>query len=268
MQNSSRDRLKVIIVDDEPTACNNLKNTLLQHIDRNIDICAIAHNTEEATYYIQQYKPDALFLDIEMPAENAFHFLERIYPFDFEIVFVTAFDEYAVRAFKLNAIDYILKPISITEIRQATDRLLEKIVYKKLTEERSTEYKELVAQMTGNYEPKKIFLKELNNIVAVAFADIYFIEAMGSYSKLNFLRDGKEQQIVMSHSIAEYEDLLPKDVFFRIHKSYLINCRYIKKVTKDHYVSLEINDTYHIPVSRRRYPFMLEFIKTYELNKK
>jgi two-component system LytT family response regulator len=268
MQNSNLNRLKVIIVDDEPTACDNLKNTLLQYVDCSIDICAIAHNTEEALHHIEQYKPDALFLDIEMPAENAFHFLLRIYPFDFEIIFVTAFDEYAVRAFKLNAIDYILKPISITEIRQATDRLLQKIAYKKLTEERSVEYKELVAQMTGNDVPKKIFLKEQNNVVAVAFTDIYLVEAMGSYSKLNFLREGKEQQIVMSHSIADYEELLPKDVFFRIHKSYLINCCYLKKVTKDHCVSIEIKETYHIPVSRRRYPFMLEFIKTYELNKK
>lgn len=262
MENTKLQKLSVIIVDDEPTACDNLKTTLLQYINCNIEICAIAHDTETALQQIQHYKPDALFLDIEMPAENAFHFLARIYPFDFEIVFVTAFDEYAVKAFKLNAIDYILKPISVAEIAHAIDRLSEKVIYKKLLKERSAEYKALVSQMTTHHAPHKIFLREQNNIIAVAFTDIHFIEAMGSYSKIYFLQNNREQQIVMSQAISEYEELLPKHIFFRVHKSYLLNCRYLTRVTKDHYVCVEINDTYNIPVSRRRYPLMLEFIKS------
>jgi two-component system, LytTR family, response regulator len=262
MQNSNPNKLKAIIVDDEPTACDNLKNVLSQYAADTIELCGIVHSTEAALQQIQHYKPDVLFLDIEMPVENAFHFLARIYPFDFEVIFVTAYDEYAVKAFKLNAIDYILKPISVAEIIQAVNRLLEKNTYKKLLQERSAEYKELVAQMTGNNVPQRIFLREQNNVMAVAFTDICFIEAKGSYSKIYFLENGREQQIVMCHSISEYEELLPKDIFFRVHKSYLINCRYLQKVTKDHYVCVEINDTYNIPVSRRRYPFMLEFIKS------
>src|SRR5579872_2150289 len=115
--------LKVLIVDDERKACINLRNLLLTYVDKDINIAGIASDTHDAYTQIIKHTPDAVFLDIEMPNENAFHFLERIGPVDFEVVFVTAFDEYAVRAFKLNALDYILKPISVSELRNAHAKL-------------------------------------------------------------------------------------------------------------------------------------------------
>src|ERR1700740_2529996 len=115
--------LNVLIVDDEMEACANLQHILSEYVDKEINIVGIANNTREAEAAIAKAAPAAVFLDIEMPNENAFHFLERIAPFNFEVIFVTAYDEYAVKAFKLNAVDYILKPISINELNQAVQRL-------------------------------------------------------------------------------------------------------------------------------------------------
>lgn len=258
---NSLERLNVLIVDDEEAACENLRNILSRYGENVIRVCAVAHDTQAALPEIEKHRPDALFLDIDMPGENAFHFLARIYPFAFEVVFVTAYDEYAVRAFKLNAVDYILKPVGMAEIDGAIERLRQKIAYKRLWRQQGQEYSELVSQMTGRSQAKKIFLKEQNNTVAVAFADIYLVEAMGSYSKIYFTRDQKEQQIVMSHSLAEYEELLP-DTFFRVHKSYLVNCAHLKKVSREEgNFSVLIHNAYHVPVSRRRHTLLLKFIE-------
>ncbi len=104
--------IKVLIVDDEKKACSNLRSILSEFVDVKINVAGIAHSGVEAGRLVSEVSPDAIFLDIEMPNENAFEFLARISPFNFEVIFVTAYDEYAVRAFRLNAIDYILKPIS------------------------------------------------------------------------------------------------------------------------------------------------------------
>src|ERR1043165_6987188 len=100
--------LKVLIVDDETEACRNLQNILSKYIDCNIQVAGVAHNTVEAERLVRLHNPDAVFLDIEMPEENAFDFLQRIYPYSFEVIFITAYDEYAIKAFKLHAMDYLL----------------------------------------------------------------------------------------------------------------------------------------------------------------
>lgn len=267
MHNGNIAKLKALIVDDEWIASEHLRTTLLECDDLNVDICATAGNTAIALQQIHQYNPDVLLLDIEMPDEDAFRFLKRIYPFDFEVIFVTAFDAYAVNAFRLNAIDYIMKPVSAAEIIRAFTRLREKLAYKTLAKHGRDAYEALVAQVADNAIPCKLFLREQNNITAVAFTDIYFVEAMGSYSKIYYTQDGAAKQIVMSHSIAEYEEILPQNAFLRIHKSYLINCAHLKKISKADSMSVLISDNHTIPVSRRRYPDMMEFIRNHHFDK-
>jgi two-component system LytT family response regulator len=104
----NRNSINIIIVDDENKACTILKDIITEYADPIIRVVGIAHSTYEAEALIYKLSPDAVFLDIEMPNENAFHFLERIAPFAFEVIFVTAYDEFAVKAFRLNAVDYIL----------------------------------------------------------------------------------------------------------------------------------------------------------------
>ncbi len=268
MQSKNNPNLKILIVDDEPLACNNLKNIIHGHVDPSLQIAAIVHNTHDALTQIRLHQPDALFLDIEMPEEDAFHFLERIHPFPFEVVFVTAFDAYAVKAFKLNAIDYIMKPVSIAEVQQAVARLKEKIAYKRILHSHSEGYRELAAQMVHKKQPQKIFLKEQNAITPVNFADICYVEAKGSYATIHFKQGAADRQIIMSHSIAEYEEILPQDTFFRIHKSYLINGQHLKSIVKGDNAMVVVTGGHSLPVGRRRYADLLAFVKSFEVNLK
>ena len=254
-------KFSVLIVDDEKEACTNLKNMLLEYVDSGINIVGIAHNTSEAEKQIIKLAPDAVFLDIEMPNENAFHFLDRISPFNFEVIFVTAYDEYAVRAFKLNAIDYILKPISIIELKNAYQKLKDRIKYKNIIANNITSYNDLSNQAINKVKNQKITLKEGNSIEVIDFKDIYFVEAQGSYSRILFLKNNTTKEIIMSSALSEYEELLPAELFYRIHKSYLINCAHVKKILKDDISQVVIKDNITLPISRRRFPLLLDFLK-------
>ena len=254
-------KLKVVLVDDEKEATRNLQNILADYIDAAIDIAGIAHSAAEAEAIIARVKPDAVFLDIEMPKENAFHFLKRIAPFDFEVIFVTAYDEYAIRAFKLNAIDYLLKPISISELAMAVSKLKDRIRYKHLLGERHAAFTDLATDIAEPAKVNKITLKGNNIIEIVRFDEIIYIEANGGYSRVFFVKDGGSMDILTSYSIADYEELLPADLFYRVHKSYLINCTYIYNMLREDSVSVVMFPDAVVPVSRRRITPLLEYLK-------
>jgi len=264
----SAEQVRVILVDDEKEACTNLKNLLFDYVDRDIVIVGVAHNTREAEALINKLNPDAVFLDIEMPNENAFHFLDRIKPFKFEVIFVTAYDEYAVRAFKLNAIDYILKPISINELAVAVSKLKEKLHIKQLLTNNYISFSDLSRHVKDKNKNQKITFRDGNGIEVVDFKDILYMEANGSYSIVLFKKDNVVKELTMSVSLSDYEDMLPHDLFYRIHKSYLINCMHIRKVLKEDLSQVILKGEYQLPVSRRRFPAMLDFLKnnkfTYE----
>lgn len=251
--------VKVLIVDDEKKACTNIINLLSEYVDADIHVCDVAYSTAEAEIAIKKHSPDALFLDIEMPNENAFQFLERIQPFDFEVIFVTAFDEYAIRAFRLNALDYILKPISIIELRNAVVKLTERIKYKKILEN-SISYIELSNQVANKVKQQKITLKDGISIEVVDFKDILFVEAQSSYSRIVFIKSGFIKEMTMSNPLTVYEELLPPEIFYRIHRSYLVNCQHIKKIVSDDSNNVLIGQ-HTLPIGRRRFISFIEFLK-------
>jgi two-component system LytT family response regulator len=253
--------LNIIIVDDEIEACNNLRNILLRDIDPDINILGIAQDTSQAEKLISAHKPDAVLLDINMPNENAFSFVERVSPVNFEIIFVTAYDEYAVRAFRLNAVDYILKPINTLELAAAIGKLKDRLRYKAALQ--LPAYETLSNQLQTKGKPRQICLRESNSVEIVDFRDLLFIAAKGSYSQVVFLKDGQEKQIVMSNSIAEYEELLPADLFYRIHKSYLVNAMHIKQIIREDNQILAAGNRFSLPVGRRRYTGLLTFLQQY-----
>ncbi len=253
-------QIQILIVDDEKKACANLRNILLEFVDPGLQIVGEANSTMEAEQLIAIHKPDAIFLDIEMPNENAFHFLERIAPFDFEVIFVTAYEEYAIRAFRLNAIDYILKPISIKDLSTAVQKLKDRIRHKRIIDNKNTSYTELADQVQNKSKYQKIILKDLNAVESVDFRDIYFIEAQGSYSRFIFCKNGKNREMTMSNPLSQYEEMMPGDSFYRVHRSYLINCQQIKKVVSDGNSLVVMKDGTEIPVSRRRYMGLIDFL--------
>jgi two-component system LytT family response regulator len=221
----------------------------------------IAQDTAQAEKLINAHQPDALLLDIEMPNENAFSFAERISPVSFEIIFVTAYDEYAVKAFRLNAIDYILKPVNTYDLAAAIRKLKERIRYKAAIQ--LPAYEALSRQIKSHAQPQQIYLRDNNSVEIVDFKDLLFIAAKGSYSQVAFLREGQVKQIVMSNSIAEYEELLPADQFYRIHKSYLVNGMHIKQIIKDGNQVVVSGNRFSLPVGRRRHSGLLTFLQQY-----
>lgn len=254
---------RVIIIDDEPEACRNLQHILTDFIPVPVHVCAIAHSTAEADALIAHYRPDIIFLDIDMPNESGLLFLERIMPFDFEVIFVTAYDAYALKAIKLNALDYILKPINPEELHAALEKAEERIALKQQVKSLaapSAPAAESVRKKKGN-----MLLRNGNDVEIVQTDQILFIEADWGYSKIMVLRDDTLKSITMSYSILEYEELLAGD-FYRIHKSYLVNVRHIKKILKgvNNYVLL--SHELKLPISRRKYVAFLAFLKEVAIN--
>jgi two-component system, LytTR family, response regulator len=253
--------MNVIIVDDETDACKNLQKILVEYVDPGINILGIAHNTAEAEKQILEHNPDVVFLDIDMPNENAFEFLDRIPAITFEVIFVTAYDEYAIRAFKLNAVDYILKPVSIDEVADAVKKAQERLGYRKIMG-RHGMYGQLPGDIKGANRLDKIRLKDNIGFEIVDFKDIFYVEAKGSYSNIYFLKeDGSEKCLITSHSLNEYEEMLPMTSFCRIHRSYLVNCIHVKKVIADDNSFVLMKGKRKLPVSRRRITELMEFFK-------
>lgn len=257
---NDKERINIFIIDDEERACLNLNNMLIEYTGSVLNVAGIFKSTADAELQLSELKPDAIFLDIEMPHENAFQFLDRISPFEFEIVFVTAYDEYAVNAFRLNAIDYILKPLSINELQRAVSKLREKVSYRKFAAEKSKAYTSIAEKVINKMQNDKLLLRDTNNIEIVSYNDVLFIEANGSYSKVVYFNGDIAKEMVVCTSLADFEELLPVEVFFRIHRSYVINVQHIRKVKADPGEVLLPHD-HKLPISRRKYPVLMSILK-------
>jgi two-component system, LytTR family, response regulator len=256
----NKDAIRLIILDDEIEACYNLKNILDKYFERhNLEIVGICQNTKDAEKMIESLQPDALFIDIEMHTETAFQFLERIAPFSFELIFVTAYDEFAIKAFKLNAVDYILKPISIDELEQAIEKLKFKIHSTRLIKSNNY-FNELSQDFNAKKLPDCIKLSTLGRIDIIPFENIFFIEGKGAYSIFHFKEEDEYREVLVSHSISEYEQMLPNHLFFRTHKSYLVNCSHIKKVFREPNYEILLHNNTKLVVGRRRMSMLQAFL--------
>ncbi|MGD8780433.1 MAG: LytTR family DNA-binding domain-containing protein [Ignavibacteria bacterium] len=203
--------MKAVIIEDEPLAIENLKYYLK---DYPITIAGSAYRIKEAVKLIRKEKPDIVFLDINLSGENGFDLLDKI-EINFKLVFVTAYDEYALRAFEVNALDYLVKPLSKSRIAKTVKRLLDG--------NRSD-----MADNKFTIEDK-IFLSGNNKAHFVKIKDICCIEAESCYSKI-FLANGN--QIVISRTLKKWEEILPQNEFIRVHRSYLLNINCIKEIKK------------------------------------
>lgn len=255
--------IRALILDDEIDACRNLEILLSRYWSSSIEIVGITQSTAEAEKIIHKMKPEVLFIDIEMPEENAFHFLERIDRTPFEIIFVTAYDEYALRALKLNAIDYILKPISLEELDDAIKKLKDKILMRQLSQGMVSinNISNLADQINKKKEIESLVLRTKTELIVLNFKEILYIEAIGSYTNFHFVKDNKLVQTLMSRPLIEYEELLPSFMFFRIHKTFLINKNHVKKIIKAEQHQLEMNFNIVLPISRRRQQSFVDFMK-------
>lgn len=233
--------MNIVIVDDEPNARENLRILIEKYIP-GIHIRGTAGSVQEAVPLVQQVRPDLVFLDIEMPHGNGFTFLSTIPEIDFDVIFVTAYDHYAVKAFKFSAVDYLLKPVDVDDLTAAIERVRNKKTANRGNLKNLVENKQ--ANNPGN---KKIVLSLSDQFLFVELKDIIRLEAEDYYTW--FYIAGRDR-ILISKNLGEYEDLLCDQDFFRVHKSHIINMNQIQKVLKADGGTVVMSDNSHVPISK------------------
>lgn len=247
--------IRAILVDDEIDS-NRILQTLLENYCPQVEVVGTAGGVRSAAEIIRETRPDLVFMDIEMTQGNAFDLLNRLQPVGFHVIFVTAFDNHAVRAFKYNAIDYLLKPVNIRELCAAVEKLSGKVVEDNLLDRVKSMLENVRGADTGE---RKMAFPTLNGLAFIRIRDIIRLEAKGSCTLVHLL-DGTT--VTTTSVIKEYEDLLPDRIFFRIHQSHIINLNRIKSYQKGRggYVTMDDDSCIEV-ASRRREEFMQRLIK-------
>ncbi|TVZ56294.1 LytTR family two component transcriptional regulator [Lutibacter sp. Hel_I_33_5] len=241
--------LKAVIVDDEPKAIQSF-SWELSNFNKEIEVVATFSEPEKALLYLKDTEIDCLFLDIEMPTMDGFQLLEKLERKDFAVVFTTAYNEYAIKALKNEAIDYLLKPIDAEDLEKA----IEKIKKHRLRNFNPEKFERFLLEFNENKTHKKITISTDGKLLFLEQDDILFAVSDGNYSTLHLQNNKK---IVLTKQLKEVSKILPEKAFFRIHNSYIINLNKIKEFIKtDGYVILENN--HKIPVSRQRKSELLE----------
>lgn len=249
--------LKAIIVDDEGKARRILERFIIEYCPQ-IEIVAMAEDVPQAVKAIQKTNPDVVFLDIEMPGYNGFQLLEFFETIDFEIIFTTAYSEFALRAFQVSAIDYLLKPIQIDQLTQAVQKL-EKMHGHSLIKERLATLEKNLEE----YKIKKIVIPLSEGSLFVELKDILYLKAEGSYANI-FFKDGNK--VIVSKNLKDYEDQLTmEEGFFRTHRSFLVNTDFIKQISSDGSEATMINEAV-INISRERKQELAIYLKQKKLD--
>ncbi|MEE4001167.1 LytTR family DNA-binding domain-containing protein [Tenacibaculum sp. FZY0031] len=242
--------LRAVIVDDEPKAIQGL-SWELSTFGNDIEIIETFTVAEKAIKFINENSIDCLFLDIEMPTMDGFQLLEKLEQKEFAIIITTAYNEYAIKALKNQAIDYLLKPIDSDDLEETIGRI--KQHYKKNSNTEKVE--KILSSFNEKFNRRKITINTDGKLVFLSQDEILFVESDGNYSTI--YTTGANKKIVVTKKLKEINLLLPEDHFFRIHNSYIINLNKIKEFLKsDGYVVLENN--HKIPVSRQRKSDFLE----------
>ncbi len=246
--------ITAVLVDDEEKCLHMLEWELNQYCP-NVQIVAKCTSSKDGLLAIQQNNPDVVFLDIEMPYMNGFEMLERLPNPSFEVVFTTAYDQFAVRAFKLSAIDYLLKPIVTEDLKNA----VEKIKKKKSLGADQKQLEILFSEINRGNKPLKvsrIALPTMEGLIFLQIDQIVYCKSDGSYTKV-FLQDDKS--LLISRTLKELEDMLSNQLFFRVHNSFLINLNCIRKYVKSDGGYLIMSNGDRAKVSRSKKDELISF---------
>jgi two-component system LytT family response regulator len=236
--------LNAIIIDDEASGVESLQ-ILLGKYCPSVNVAGVATSGDEAQKKIQELKPDLIFLDIEMPYGSGFDLLKKISKITFDIIFTTAYDRYAIKAIKHNAIDYLLKPIDPDELIQAVKKSEER--KEKGTIEFSSA--DLIEALGKSKRTQKLSIKTMDGIVFVNPADIIRLKADSNYTEI-FLVNSKK--IMASKTLKEFEKALAGMNFFRIHNSHLINLEHVEKYVRGEGGCVTMTDASSLEVSRNK----------------
>lgn len=242
--------LRTIIIDDEA----HMRQTLEKMLSRfcpHLKLVGMADGVGSGVEAIQKYHPELVLLDIKMNDGTGFDLLKKLEPVDFKVIFITAYDQYAIKAIKFSAIDYLLKPIDPDDLKIAT-RKADQIVQQDFNIQLNALGENL---KPGELRDKKIILKTSHNIHLVKVHDITHCESEGSYTNI-FLINGKK--IMVSNTLKDYDEMLKENGFYRVHKSYLINLRFVARFEKTDGGYVVLEDETKVPVASRKREELLE----------
>jgi two-component system LytT family response regulator len=248
--------LRSIIVDDEFKSRESLKSLIERFCD-NIEVSATCHNGDEAVAAIETVKPDIVFLDIQLQKETGFDILQRLDKIDFEVIFTTAYSEFAIKAFSFSAIDYLLKPVEIASLRKAIEKARKRIVGN--ISERVAHLAETMK--TTSFRHSRLAIPSNDGLVFIVVGEILYCEASGNYTNI-YMDDNRK--FVVSRTLKEYEDLLEEQDFFRIHNSHLINLNAIKKYIRGEGGQVVMKNDKTLDVSKMKKKGFLDKIKMKE----
>ena len=246
--------MKTIIIDDEARTRKSIAD-MLKFCQQDLSIVAEAEDVASGVAAITEHKPDLILLDINMPDGTGFDLLKKLNEIHFKIIFITAYEEYAVRAFEFSAIDYILKPVDPKKLFDAIDKAHHLVEQENVSLKLNALFSNLENSTSEN---KKLVLKTAESIYIINTNDVIRCESDGGYTQF-YLIDGKK--ILVSKNLKEYEDMLDGYGFYRIHQSHIINLKYI-----DHYSKIEggaviMKDNSNLPVARRKKESFLKLLE-------
>ena len=236
--------LKAILIDDEKNNLINLEQ-LLKTYCAGVEVVATALNATDGKQLLLQHRPDLLFLDIQMPGKSGFDLLKELPAQVCEVIFVTAYDQYAVQAVRFAAVDYLLKPVNIDELQAAVGRAWVRVRDK----QKNLQLENLLQLLQAGKEEHRIAITTLRETRFIRTAEIVRCESSNNYTAI-FLSDG--EKLTASRPIFEYEELLRDYGFFRCHQSHLVNRRFVKSWVKEDGGYLLLDNGHQVPVSRNK----------------
>jgi len=248
-------KIDAIIIDDELANTVLLKG-LVNKFCPLIDVIGIATTREKAKQLIDELQPKLIFLDIELDKGNAFDLLEEVSHKNSKIIFVTSHSDYALKAFKYNAIDYVLKPVEVEQLILAVNKAyddIEKDIY--TNEEQLENFKKVFNNEVSN---DFIAIPSIDKIVVIKIEEIIYLKSDGRYTVFHLTNGNK---IVASRNLGEYENIISKSLFFRIHHSYMVNLNYVLNIYKKDGYYCEMSCGSLLPIAKRRQKSLNLFLK-------
>lgn len=255
-----KNKLKAVIVDDEKHARENLSGLLSEYCPA-VKVIGEAADPSTAEVLINELNPDILFLDIRLSNTTGFELLGKLKSRNFGVIFVTAYDNYALKAIKFSAVDYILKPINHKELIEAVKKFTRKVE----SERKSIQLELLIENLSNERAFKHLGVNTEDRIELLLVKKIIRLQGESNYTRI-FMEGGKP--VLVSKTLVEFEELLRDLGFLRVHKTHLVNIDCVKSIEKNGDTKLLLNDGTIVPVSRRRKAGVLESLGTHHLPKK
>ncbi len=247
---------KIVIIDDENKARNTIENIILSGV-KDVVIVEKADGVQTGLISILKHKPDIVIMDINLGNGTGFHILKELTSIDFKLIFITAYHEYAIKAFKFSALDYLLKPVDPFELIATVEKAKSELAIK----DNAMKIEAFFANFENiKNEVKKIVLKTTESIHLINVQDIIRCESDNNYTKF-FLKDNKK--LLVSNTLKDYEEILSEYNFARVHQSHLVNLNYVTRLDKRDGFTLIMLDNSQIPVSARKRNQLLEIFDKY-----